>query len=192
VSGTTLDNVQSLLDKSDNEVEADFVKKVVLPLGTNDISKHKNDVEQVNVNFTMCIKATKQKYHFSKIGIYSILPRRGKGMHLQALNAAATSVNTFARKLCKRTTNLQYIDLWTDCIPNGVPNRGMYDLNDPSGVHIKSAGPKFLGEIFADFASSVSDNEYQTSQSKKKLRSYTSTPGSEVKQQSTIPKPSTW
>jgi transcription initiation factor IIF auxiliary subunit len=29
VSGTTLDNVQSLLDKSDNEVEADFVKKVV-------------------------------------------------------------------------------------------------------------------------------------------------------------------
>jgi hypothetical protein len=68
----------------------------------------------------------------------------------------------------------------------------MYDLNDPSGVHIKSVGSKFLGEIFADFASSVSDSEYQTSQSKKKLRSYTSTPGSEVKQQSTIPKPSTW
>ena len=45
VSGTTLDNVQSLLDKSDNEVEADFVKKVILSLATNDISKHKNDVE---------------------------------------------------------------------------------------------------------------------------------------------------
>ena len=59
VSGTTLDNVQSLLDKSDNEVEADFVKKVILSLGTNDISKHKNDVEQVNVNFTMCIEAAK-------------------------------------------------------------------------------------------------------------------------------------
>jgi lysophospholipase L1-like esterase len=43
VSGTTLDNVQSLLDKSDNEVEADFVKKVILSLGTNDISKHKHD-----------------------------------------------------------------------------------------------------------------------------------------------------
>ena len=37
VSGTTPDNVQSLLDKSDNEVEADFVKKVILSLGTNDI-----------------------------------------------------------------------------------------------------------------------------------------------------------
>jgi len=167
------------------------VKKVVLPLGTNDISKHKNDVEQVNVNFTMCIEAAKQKYPFAKIGIYSILPRRGKGIHLQALNAAATSVNTFVCKLCKRTTNLQYIDLWTDCTPNGVPNRGTYDLNDPSGVYIKSVGSDFLGEIFADFASSVSDNEYQTPQSKKSLRSSTSTPGSKVKQQSKIPKPST-
>ena len=102
VSGTTLDNVQSLLDKSDNEVEADFVKKVILSLGTNDISKHKNDVEQVNVNLTMCIEAAKQKYPFAKIGICSILPRRGKGIHLQALNAAATSVNTFVRKLCKK------------------------------------------------------------------------------------------
>jgi hypothetical protein len=37
----------------------------------------------------------------------------------------------------------------------------------------------------------VSDNEYQTPQSKKKLRRSTSTPGSEVKQQSKIPKPST-
>ena len=83
VSGTTLDNVQSLLDKSDNEVEADFVKKVILSLGTNDISKHKNDVEQVNVNFTMCIEAAKQKYPFAKIGICNILPRRGKGIHLQ-------------------------------------------------------------------------------------------------------------
>ena len=88
-------------------------------------------------------------------------------MGLQALNATATSVNTFVRKLCKKNTNLQYIDLWTDCTPNGVPNRGMYDLNDPSGVHINSAGSEFLGEIFADFASSVSDKEYQTPQVRK-------------------------
>jgi hypothetical protein len=33
------------------------------------ISKHKNDVEQVNVNFTMCIETAKQKYPFAKIGI---------------------------------------------------------------------------------------------------------------------------
>jgi hypothetical protein len=59
----------------------------------------------------MCIEAAKQKYPFAKIGICSILPRRGKGIHLQALNAAATLVNTFVRKLCKNSTNLQYIDL---------------------------------------------------------------------------------
>jgi hypothetical protein len=69
VSGTTLDNVQCLLNNSNNEVKADFVKKVILSVGTNDISKHKNDVEQVNVNFTMCIETAKQKYPFAKIGI---------------------------------------------------------------------------------------------------------------------------
>ena len=83
----------------------------MLSLGTNDISKHKNDVEQVNVNFTMCIEAAKQKYPFAKIGICSILPRRGKCIHLQALNAAATSVNTFVWKLCKKKYKRQYIDL---------------------------------------------------------------------------------
>jgi hypothetical protein len=35
--------------------------------------------------------------------------------------------------------------------------------------------------------SSAPDNEYQTPQSKKRLRMSTSTPGSEVKQQSNIP-----
>ena len=69
VSGTTLDNVQCLLNNSNNEVKADFVKKAILSVGTNDISKHKNDVEQVNVNFTMCIETAKQKYPFAKIGI---------------------------------------------------------------------------------------------------------------------------
>jgi len=36
----------------------------------------------------------------------------------------------------------------------------------------------------------VADNEYQTPQNKKRQRSSTSTPESEVKQQSKIPKPS--
>ena len=61
-----LETALTHLRKSDSEVEADFVKKVMLSLGTNDISKHKNDVEQVNVNFTMCIEAAKQKYPLQK------------------------------------------------------------------------------------------------------------------------------
>ena len=138
VSGTTPDNVQSLLDKSDNEVEADFVKKVILSLGTNDIWMQKNDVEQVNVNLAMCIESAKQKYPFAKIGDCSILPRRGKGIHLQALNAATTSVNTFVRKLCQKRTNLQYINLWTGFYTQRSSKPR--NVRSKTGVHINSAG----------------------------------------------------
>jgi len=39
VSGTTLDQVQKLLDKSDSQVDS-----VVLSLGTNDVTQYRNDI----------------------------------------------------------------------------------------------------------------------------------------------------
>jgi hypothetical protein len=44
VSGTTLDQVQKLLDKSDSQVDS-----VVLSLGTNDVTQYRNDTEQIIV-----------------------------------------------------------------------------------------------------------------------------------------------
>ena len=78
------------------------------------------------------------------------------------------SLGNYAKKV-QTCNTLIYGPVFT---PNGVPSRGMYDLKL---VYI-STPPEFLGEIFADFASSVADNEYQTPQSKKRLRSSTSTP----------------
>ena len=102
VSGTTLDNVQSLLNNSNNEVKADFVKKVILSVGTNDISKHKNDVEQVNVNFTMCIETAKQKYPFAKIGIVVFCLEEAKvstsRLQMQQRPQSILSLGNYAKK----------------------------------------------------------------------------------------------
>jgi lysophospholipase L1-like esterase len=52
VSGTTLDQVQTLLDKSDSQVDSENVDSVVLSLGTNDVTQYRNDTEQIIVNVT--------------------------------------------------------------------------------------------------------------------------------------------
>jgi hypothetical protein len=39
LSGTTLDQVQKLLDKSDSQVDSENVDSVVLSLGTNDVTQ---------------------------------------------------------------------------------------------------------------------------------------------------------
>jgi lysophospholipase L1-like esterase len=44
VSGTTLDQVQKLLDKSDSQVDSENVDSVVLSLGTNDVTQYRNGV----------------------------------------------------------------------------------------------------------------------------------------------------
>jgi lysophospholipase L1-like esterase len=99
VSGTTLDQVQKLLDKTDSQVDSENVDSVVLSLGTNDVTQHRNDTEQIIVNVTTCVENVKHKYPNASIGVCSILPRRGIGTHIQALNSVASSVNTFIKNI---------------------------------------------------------------------------------------------
>ena len=44
VSGTTLDQVQTLFDKPDSQVDSENVESVVLSLGTNDVTQYRNDI----------------------------------------------------------------------------------------------------------------------------------------------------
>ena len=175
VSGTTLNQVQTLLDKSDSVVEAEYVNNVILSLGTNDITKHRDDIEQVMVNLITCVDKIKSKYQNACIGICSVLPRRGKGVNIQTLNSVTTLFNTFAKKLCSNS-KIRYIDLWSEFTPNKVPNRALYDLNDPSGVHISSVGAEMIGEILIDYVNTKLEGEYHTPQRRKRMPSSTSTP----------------
>ena len=79
VSGTTLDQVQKLLDKSDSQVDSENVDSVVLSLGTNYVTQNRNDTEQIIVNVTTCVENVKHKYLNANIGVCNIPPRKGKG-----------------------------------------------------------------------------------------------------------------
>jgi hypothetical protein len=68
--------------------------------------------------------------------------------------------------------------------PNNVPNRALYNLNDPSGVHSSEAGARVVNDIILNYVKSPVEDEYTTQNTeKKRIRSSTSTPTSSDKQQ---------
>jgi hypothetical protein len=79
-----------------------------------------------------------------------------------------------------------------DCclsVEPGVDVELLYNLNDPSGVHISEAGASVISDIILDYVKSPVEGEYTTPNTKKRIRSSTSIPGSTDKQQSKILKP---
>ena len=68
--------------------------------------------------------------------------------------------------------------------PNNVPNRALYNLNDPSGVHSSEAGARVVNDVILNYVKSPVEDEYTTQNTeKKRIRSSTSTPTSSDKQQ---------
>jgi hypothetical protein len=43
---------------------------------------------------------------------------------------------------------------------NSVPNRALYNLNDPSGVHISEAGASGISDIILDYVKSPVEGQY--------------------------------
>ena len=83
-----------------------------------------------------------------------------------------------------------FIDLWSEFTPNNVPNRALYNLNDPSVVHNSEAGASGIYDIILDYVKSPVEGQYTNQNTKKKvsnttkhIRSSTSTPTSSDKQQ---------
>jgi hypothetical protein len=63
-------------------------------------------------------------------------------------------------------------------LPNNVPNRALYNLNDSSGVHISEAGASVISDIILDYVKSPVEGEYTTPNTKKNV--------SEVQHQSQV------
>ena len=78
---------------------------------------------------------------------------------------------------------MKFIDLWSEFTPSHVPNRALYNLNDSRGVHISEAGASGISDILLDYVISPVEGEYTTPNTKKRIRSSTSTPTSSDKQQ---------
>jgi hypothetical protein len=108
-----------------------MVNKVVMCLGTNDVSKCKDEMLfRVAPDIDAFIKLSsiapsrtpfdapnrqaiaRVKSHFpdSLMGICGIFPQKGTGNNTNILNATTTSVNNFIRKLCMKDPTVEYID----------------------------------------------------------------------------------
>ena len=53
--------------------------------------------------------------------------------------------------------------------PNNVPNRALYNLNDPSGVHSSEAGARVVNDIILNYVKSPVEGEYTTQNTKKNV-----------------------
>jgi hypothetical protein len=98
------------------------------------------------------------------------------------LNSVAC-VKTFIHKMYLKNNKMKFIDFWSEFTPSNVPNIPLYDLNNPSEVHIGGAGIGVISDIMLDYVKSPVEGEYTTPNTTKRIRSSTSTPGSTDKQQ---------
>ena len=135
------------------------------------------------------VENVKHKYPNASICVCSILPRRGKGTYIQALNFVSSSVSTFIHKMCLKNNKMRFIDLRSESTSINVPNGALYNLNDQNSVHISEAGATVVSDILLDYVKSPVEGEYTIPNTKKRIRSSPSTPGSADKQQSKILKP---
>jgi hypothetical protein len=94
ISGATLNNIDQCIDRAISKLENtnSMVNNVVMCLGTNDVSKCKDDSDQVNVLLTQAIAKVKSYFPDSLVCICGIFPRKGTGKNTNILNATTTSV----------------------------------------------------------------------------------------------------
>ena len=60
--------------------------------------------------------------------------------------------------------------MWSEFTTNNVPNRALYNLNDPSGVHISEARASVISDKILDYVKSHVEGEYTTPNTKKRTR----------------------
>ncbi|CAG2220100.1 unnamed protein product [Mytilus edulis] len=150
------ENFTQILDIAVQKTDNFKVDKVAICLGTNDISKHKDDSDQINLLVTKAVAQVKSAYPESHVGLCSIIPRKGNSAQINRLNLSATSVNKFIRKLCAREDNVDYVDLEKLFYKNGTIIRSMFDKADNSGVHINTEGAQNINrKRFLSFSKTV-------------------------------------
>jgi lysophospholipase L1-like esterase len=107
------------------------VDKVVISLGTNDITKSKDDHDQVNINLTHAIHQVKYNFPNSVVGICTILPRKGKGPNITKCNDTVLNVNIFLKKLCIRE-QIECVDAYELFTKQGNVLKSLFDNTDSS------------------------------------------------------------
>ena len=171
VSGGAAGNIDELLVKAETKVGETKVKRIAVHLGTNDISKHKSDSNQVILEITTAVNKIHNKFPTSEIAFSSIPNRKGKTQTITTLNNTTNVVNEFFQKMAKKESYLFFLNNDEDLMKDGVPISTMYDSNDIKGVHLSTKGASVLEENIQSFFDCGSEFGFDTPLSRKRHRS---------------------
>ena len=181
-SGSSAAQIGLLLDKAVSMTKNKFVKRIVIHLGTNDITRHRGDSDQVIEAVSSAVNKVKEKFPTSTIAFSSILQRRGTTSGIVIMNSTAHAVNEHIYKLSLKDDKLYFLNNDEDMLDRGVPIKSLYDQSDSKGVHVSSKGAETLEDNIMSFFGSGESSQYtdETPASKKRNRSLLSlTPPSE-------------
>ena len=151
VSGGAASNVDELLTRAVTEAGDRKVKRTVLHLGTNDVSRFKANANQVILEITTAINKIHEKFPSSEIAYSSIPHRRGKSIATTGLNNTIKAVNEFFWKMTKKEKYLYHLNNDDDLLKNGIPITTMYDSSDSRGVHVNMKGAAVLEDNMQSF-----------------------------------------
>lgn len=191
VSGASLERISEAIDEVNEKTESVDFDTVIVCLGTNDVSRNKDDPDQVNANFVTAISEVKNSYPDRKIGICNILPRKGKSNAVAKFNDDVNHVNRFIDRICNKDKHLEMIDihgLFVNRDDNVI--KAMFDSNDPSGIHISECGAQKIRQIFTEFISKADTviEPFLCSTPGKRNRSCMSTTPASVEKQAKLSK----
>ena len=172
-TGQKASEIGTLLKIAEAKTNGKSVKNILIHLGTNDVSKCKDDSTQATVDITSAIRETHTQFPEASIAFSSILPRRGKSSAVKTLNETSKTVNEYVRKMSVKESYLSFLNNDSDFVDNGVPIRALYDSSDATGVHLSVKGADVLADSFQDFfnCGHISDDDFSTPQAHKRNRS---------------------
>ena len=140
-----------MIQSASTQIGEKHVDKVVISLGTNDVTRNKLNPDRINAYATKAVELVKDAFSEAVIGFSTILPRKGSSVHAKELNSTTCAVNTFIRNMCAADESLKVIDAHAAFTKDDVANVALYDQYDPSGVHINAHGAKCLTDTFMAF-----------------------------------------
>lgn len=182
VSGATFNTVDKCIFLARNKIDPlkTTVRNIVVCLGTNDVTRNRDDSDQVAIAFTKAMNIVENAFPESKIGVCAILPRKGKGQHITKLNETSSRVNSYIRKWCSNDRSFSYIDTVSEFVSEqGTVVRNLYDANDSNGIHVSLEGQQKLCLILEKYITSACEPtriEYETPKvDRKRTRSNTTT-----------------
>ena len=86
VSGCTAAGIDTVLDRSVARVQNKNVKRIVMHLGTNDVTKNKDDPNQVILEVSSAVSNIKRQFPEAEIAVSNILQRRGRSPAISLMN----------------------------------------------------------------------------------------------------------